>query len=226
MQRIIKHQLEADGSYTAVVNGLSLGRDEVELLNNGYDIAVDVRVYNPYQITPKQRRKIFALVNDIERHTGQPREYMRAMFIDYVGYIYDYPERISLSNCSKETASQIIKVILEWVFLHDIPLNYKTSDLLKEDQHFIYLSTIKRKCVICGKPHSDLAHRYAVGRGRNRNKINHFDNEVLALCREHHTEQHQIGIDAFNSKYHLINSWVKVDEKINIMLRGESNGDI
>jgi len=44
---------------------------------------------------------------------------------------------------------------------------------------------------------------------------------VLALCRKHHTEQHQIGMDTFNNKYHLKDSWVDVDEKLNKMLRGE-----
>ncbi|WP_240034409.1 putative HNHc nuclease, partial [Staphylococcus aureus] len=40
------------------------------------------------------------------------------------------------------------------------------------------------------KPHADLAHYEAVGRGMNRNKMNHYDKHVLALCREHHNEQH------------------------------------
>src|SRR5690625_6733144 len=57
----------------------------------------------------------------------------------------------------------------------------------------------------CGKPKSDLAHKQAIGRGRNRNKMDHYGHEVLALCRNHHTEQHQIGINSFNRKYHLEN---------------------
>ncbi|NYM68938.1 putative HNHc nuclease, partial [Salmonella enterica] len=67
---------------------------------------------------------------------------------------------------------------------------------------------------------SDLAHRFAVGRGRDRTKINHFENQVLALCRDHHNEQHQIGMDTFNNKYHLTDSWVDVDERLNKMLKG------
>ena len=220
MQRIIKYKLEDDGTYSAVITGISIGNDETQLLDEGYSIAVDVQVYDPYKITDKQRRKIFALVNDIEAHTGQPREYMRAMFQDFTTFVYGYREPISLATCDKKAASRVIDLIIEWVFQHDIPLNYRTSDLLKNDLKFLYLATINRQCVICGKPKADLAHRYAIGRGRNRKTMNHYGNQVLALCREHHNEQHDIGIDSFNRKYHLENSWIKVTPEINKKLQG------
>ncbi|MDP4459861.1 putative HNHc nuclease [Staphylococcus hyicus] len=209
-----------DGTTTVVISGVELGDKETLLLDNGFDVEVDVNVVDPFQITGKQRRKVFALVKDIEQHTGQPMDYMRHMFIEYVRTYYGYDEQISLSNCTRTQANQVIEVILDWVFHNDIPLNYKTSDLLKQDKSFLYWSTVNRNCVICGKPHSDLAHRYAVGRGRDRTKINHYGNQVLALCRNHHTEQHNIGMDSFNNKYHLHDSWVDVDERINKILRG------
>ena len=222
MQRIIKYKLDDDGTYSAVITGISLGNDETQLLDEGYSIAVDVQVYDPYKITDKQRRKIFALVNDIEAHTGSPREYMRAMFMDYLKSLQGTEERISLSNCSKRTASDLIDIILQWTFQHDVPLNHKTSDLMKEDKYFIYLSTINRKCVICGAKNSDLAHREAVGSGRNRNKVNHIGERVLALCRKHHSSQHQLGVDSFDKLHHLENSWIKVDEKLNNMMTGRA----
>ena len=143
------------------------------------------------------------------------------MFKDYICVLYGYERGLSLSDCTREQASQIIEVTLDWVFSNNIPLNYKTSDLLKNDKAFLYWSTVNRNCVICGKQNADLAHRYAVGKGRNRNKIDHIGNQVLALCRSHHSEQHQIGMDTFNKKYHLTDSWVDVDERLNKMLKGE-----
>ncbi|MDT0739759.1 putative HNHc nuclease [Staphylococcus chromogenes] len=219
---IIKNYItQDDGTTTVVISGVELGDKETLLLDNGFQVEVDVNVVDPFQITGKQRRKVFALVKDIEQHTGQPMDYMRHMFIEYVRTYYGYDEQISLSNCTRTQANQVIEVILDWVFHNDVPLNYKTSDLLKQDKSFLYWSTVNRNCVICGKPHSDLAHRYAVGRGRDRTKINHYGNQVLALCREHHTEQHNIGMDSFNDKYHLHDSWVDVDERLNKMLKGE-----
>lgn len=92
---------------------------------------------------------------------------------------------------------------------------------MKEDKNYLYWSTINRNCVICGKPHAELAHYHAVGRGFNRHKIDHTGSKVLALCSHHHLEQHNIGIDSFNDKYHLHDSWVDVDDRLNKMLRGE-----
>ncbi|MDU7693963.1 MAG: putative HNHc nuclease [Staphylococcus sp.] len=220
MQQIVKYQQNSKGLYDVVITNVEIPEQAIDLLNLGKPINVDCSVIDPNSITGKQRRLIFALCNDIEAHTGQPRDYMRQMFQDYVKFLYGYEQRISLADCTRTIAKQIIDVMFEWIFTNGIPLNYKTSDLLKNDKAFLYWSTVNRNCVICGKPHSDLAHRFAVGRGRNRTKINHFGNQVLALCRSHHNEQHQIGMDTFNNKYHLTDSWVDVDERLNKMLKG------
>ncbi|ERS93129.1 hypothetical protein SSIM_07530 [Staphylococcus simulans UMC-CNS-990] len=143
--------------------------------------------------------------------------------MDYVEVLYGYEKRLSLSDCTRTQANQIIEVTLDWIFYNNIPLTYKTSDLLKQDKSFLYWSTVNRNCVICGKPHSDLAHHYAIGRGKNRKTMDHYGYEVLALCREHHSEQHNIGVDTFDKKYHLENSWISVDDRLNKMLKGERN---
>lgn len=221
MPKIKNYITQDDGTTIVVIEGVELGNKETLLLDNGLEVEVDVQVVDPFKITGKQRRKIFALVKDIEAHTGSPMDYMRHLFIEYVRTYYGYDNRISLSDCTRTQASQVIEVTLDWIFHNDIPLNYKTSDLLKNDRAFLYWSTVNRNCVICGK-HAELAHYQAVGRGRNRRKINHIGNQVLALCPSHHREQHNIGMDSFNEKYKLHDSWVNVDERLNRMLKGES----
>ncbi|PTI80630.1 hypothetical protein BU064_00255 [Staphylococcus succinus] len=209
-----------DGKITAVIEDVQLDNKDFLLLDNGLEVECDVVIADPYNITGKQRRKIFAMIRDIYNHYGQPMDYLRYMFQKQLEFLNSY-EQISLSDCGRRQASELIELILDFIFTHNVPMNKATSNLLSNDKYFIYKSTISRLCVICGAPNSDLAHRYAVGKGRNRNKINHTDNQVLALCRKHHTEQHQIGMDTFNNKYHLKDSWVDVDEKLNKMLRGE-----
>ena len=218
---IIKNYIiQDDGTTTVVIEGVELDNKTSLLLDNGFEVEADVQVVDPFRITDKQRRKIFALVKDIEAHTAQPMDYMRHMFIEYVRTYYGYDKRISLSDCTRTQASQIIEVTLDWIFHNDIPLAYKTSDLLKQDKSFLYWSTVNRNCVICGKPHSDLAHHYAIGRGANRKTMDHYGYEVLALCREHHSTQHQMGVKSFDEYYHLENSWIKVDDRLNKMLKG------
>ncbi|MBE9438721.1 putative HNHc nuclease [Enterococcus faecalis] len=220
MAKIKNYITQDDGTTTVVIEGVELDNKTSLLLDNGFEVEADVQIVDPFRITDKQRRKIFALVKDIEAHTGQPMDYMRHMFIEYVRTYYGYDKRISLSDCTRTQASQIIEVTLDWIFHNDIPLAYKTSDLLKQDKSFLYWSTVNRNCVICGAPHAELAHYQAVGRGRNRRKINHTGNKVLALCSRHHREQHNIGVNSFDEKYILQDSWIKVDERLNRMLKG------
>ena len=220
IMQIIKYK-KIDNHTVFVVKGFELTDDALQLLDNGYPLDVNIEIQDGKRITVKQRKKIFALVNDIEAHTGQPRQYMREMFIDFITFLNGYSKRLSLSDCTRKQAGELIDVILEWIFVNDIPLNYKTSDLMKQDQTFLYLATVHRKCVICGK-YGELAHYHAVGRGRNRRKIDHTDNRVLALCIFHHKQQHDMGIQSFNEKYHLENSWVPVNKRLNDMLKGRS----
>ena len=219
MSKVTKYK-QSNGRYSVVVENVDLTDDALLLLDNGYPLDVNIEIQDGKKITVKQRKKIFALVNDIEGHTGQPRDWLREMFQDYVTMLKGYSKRLSLSDCTRKQAGELIDVILEWVFVNDIPLNYKTSDLMKQDQTFLYLATVHRKCVICGK-YGELAHYHAVGRGRNRRKIDHTENKVLALCREHHQMQHNMGMDSFNAKYHLTDSWVQVNARLNKMLKGE-----
>ncbi|WP_353423631.1 putative HNHc nuclease [Staphylococcus xylosus] len=218
---IIKNYIQQDdGTITAVIEDVTLENKDFLLLDNGLEVECDVIVSDPYKITDKQRRKVFAMVRDIFNHYGQPMDYLRYMFQKQLEFLKGYYP-ISLSDCSRRQASELIELILDFIFTYDIPMNKATSDLMSNDKYFIYKSTINRLCVICGAPNSDLAHYQAVGRGRNRNKINHYGNKVLALCRKHHTEQHQIGMNTFNSKYHLTDSWVEVNDTLNKMLKGE-----
>lgn len=218
LPRIINYKKAKEGKYNIVVSDANLSDDAILKLESGFPVNVNVEIVDENKITLKQRKKIFALLNDIYLFTGQPQEDLRQQFQFYLEMIKGY-EPISLTDTTRRIASELIEVIIAWVFQHDIPLNYKTSDLMKQDQTFLYLATVHRKCVICGK-YGELAHYHAVGRGRNRNTIDHYGNEVLALCRRHHQTQHDMGIQSFNEKYHLENSWIPVNKRLNEMLKG------
>ena len=222
MSKVTRYK-QSNGRYSVVVEGVDLTDDALLLLDNGYPLDVNIEIQDGKKITVKQRKKIFALLNDIEAHTGSPREDMKEMFTDFIVTLNGYSKRLSLSDCTRKQAGELIDTIMALVFQNDIPLNYKTSDLMKQDQTFLYLATVHRKCVICGK-YGELAHYHAVGRGRNRRKIDHTDNRVLALCHFHHKQQHDMGMDSFNAKYHLKDSWVTVDERLNKMLKGGIDG--
>src|SRR5699024_5184932 len=144
MSKVTRYK-QSNGRYSVVVEGVELTDDALLLLDNGYPLDVNLEVIDGKKITVQQRKKIFALLNDIYLFTGQPQEDLRQQFQFYLEMIKGY-EPISLTDTTRRIASELIEVIIAWVFQHDIPLNYKTSDLMKEDNYFIYLSTINRTC--------------------------------------------------------------------------------
>jgi hypothetical protein len=225
MQRITRYQKDNDGTYSVVATGVELETSHTELIDNGYTVNADVTVPDNKLLTNDQRKKIFALCRDIELYWGEPVEALRQRFQSELAMMNGY-ERISLRNCTKKVASELIELIIAFMFHHQIPLRVETSKLLQGDKAMLYWATVNRNCVICGKPDSELAHYETVGRGRNRKTINHYNNKVLALCRKHHQTQHDMGMESFNKYYHLQDNWVDVDEKLNKMLRGEKHGNI
>ena len=54
----------------------------------------------------------------------------------------------------------------------------------------------KRRCDICGKRPTDACHIRTKGAGGHDEH-----NNLMSLCREHHTEQHQIGFYKMVQKY-------------------------
>ncbi|MBC2965727.1 putative HNHc nuclease [Staphylococcus epidermidis] len=222
MQLITRYQRDNDGTYSVVATGVELEQSHIDLLEHGYSLIAEVEVPDNKKLSIEQRKKIFALCRDIELHWGEPVESLRKRFQAELEIMNGYNE-ISLSNCSMRIASELIELIIAFMFHHQIPMRVETSKLLSGDKAMLYWPTVNRNCVLCGKSNADLAHHYAIGRGANRKKMQHYDYEVLALCRFHHQEQHNIGVKSFDEKYILQDSWIKVDDRLNAMLKGEGN---
>lgn len=219
MANVFKYQSNNDGTYNVIVENVKIPHKNLDDLQRGVGTEIDVNFIDPNDISHKQRKLIFALLNDIEDWNGDPVEYRRHLLTREFMAKNDM-ENFSLSNCSMTEAREFIELILTFIFRYDVPIKFETSDLMKEDKDFIYMCVMKRKCVICGKPHAELAHYHAVGSGRNRRTIDHKDNKILPLCHKHHQLQHNMGMKSFNDYYKLNNSWVQVNDKINRMLKG------
>ncbi|ARM67839.1 putative HNHc nuclease [Staphylococcus caprae] len=220
MPKIKNYIAQDNGNTTVVIEGVNLGDKETLFLDNGLEVQCDVVIEDPYKISSEQRKKIFAMCRDIELHWGEPVESLRQRFQTELEIMNGY-EHISLSNCSMKLARELIELIIAFMFHHQIPMRVETSKLLSGDKAMLYWATVNRNCIICGKPNSDLAHHYAIGRGKNRKTMNHYGYEVLALCREHHQSQHDMGVETFDKLHHLENSWLSVDSRLNDMLKGE-----
>ena len=198
------------GNVLKIVPDEDLDIVKVNRLANGKQPTVELKMADNRKISPEQRKKIFALINDLCSYTGDVPEYWESVFKYQVRETFGVGE-FSLSDCSVVIANYMILVILNFLFEEDIPFKTKTWDSLPSEFPKQMLCLKNKRCVLCGKP-ADIAHYHAVGAGRNRNKINHVGNYIMTLCREHHTEQHKIGVKSFFMKYHI--KPVKVTEDI------------
>lgn len=162
-------------------------------------------VYEKDTITQLQRKHFYALLGDYSEYTGVPLDatesYFKYRFMVEEGL--DELPSVARNMMKKSTASKLLTFIITDLIHKEIPFRKQQFYLTTDTNKMLYAMTLKRLCVVCGKPNADIAHFEAVGQGRNRRKINHEKHHLLSLCREHHTEQHTIGWTEFMNKYHV-----------------------
>ena len=165
------------------------------------------------RITTKQRGLIFGLFSDISDYTGYTIDYIEQWLKAYHKLIIG-ADTFSLAKdkCSVVDANKFIASIIEYCCDNDIPFQEREYHIGGEIQRILFAKIMKRKCFVCGRDNADIHHaEHAVGMGNSRKTFNHTKSRFMALCREHHTESHMIGQQAFSEKYHLVP--IKLDEK-------------
>lgn len=169
-------------------------------------ITVNIEFEDKNMINNDQRKKIFALINDICEYTGYINDemYIKMKFY-YMAYSGCDTFSISHNGISKEFASRFIEFIIEWCFQMGIPFLNRDYQLSSDINRTLFIYLKYRSCFVCGKPHSDVHHvnGSTIGMGNNRKKVNHVGRFVVCLCREHHNVIHSLGEQAFFKKHHL-----------------------
>ena len=171
------------------------------------------------RISPEQRRKVYAILGEIAefvqgfRNAETVEDTKAMMKMEFVLSRMESMERrlFSLSNVDVTTARNFIDFLIEFCVKNDIPMSISPLEYCEDIGRYVYACLMNKKCCICGRK-ADLHHVQAVGAGQDRREINHIGLECLPLCREHHSESHNIGQTDFMAKYHL--EPVKIDEKI------------
>lgn len=192
-----------------------LNIDRLKTIFNGFDgeRQAELFIKDPRGFTPQQRRFVFALMQDIYIHTGEPLESLKDVF--YWQFRYFTGKDISLSNESESSVDEVStlsELILDFIFENDIPFREGYEIPPQNTQYYFYKCVTTRTCCICGKKNADIDHfDKALGR-RKRSEVDHTEFNFAALCRTHHQEKHQIGIAAFKNKHHVIGIKLNQDE--------------
>lgn len=174
-----------------------------QAINGRYYVTVDI--FEKDSITDDQRRHFLALCGDISEYEGVPVDTVQAkMKYDFMKDedLTEFPS-VARNRMKKTTASKLIEFVILHCIDNDIPFRKENWYLDQATSKQLFALTMKRICWICGREKSEIAHVESVGAGRNRKKIDHTKHHLMCLCREHHKEQHQIGINHFIEKYHI-----------------------
>jgi hypothetical protein len=188
-------------------------------VNNGKTDGVPVQVefVDPRRARPKQRSLFFALLGDISKWSGESKEWLKEYF--YIRYtVQTAGKEISLADGTSNTvtdATKLIDDVIRFIFEFNVPINEAYPLLPKDENTFQYECIKHRQCLICGR-HADIHHMEGipgntVGMGNNRNKIDHTQRYLAALCRNHHNEVHKLGTPEFCRRHHLTSIGIKVD---------------
>lgn len=173
-------------------------------------LVVGVEFNDGRKRTLEQLKKAWALIHEVSDWSGysvsEAEDEMKVQYMLKTG-----EDWFSQAHASVDIENEFITSILDFCFDNDVPFRTKTWDLINNDYHAVYEATIHRRCIICGKPHADIDHFSTVGIGRNRHKVDQTQFLFWALCREHHTIRHKMGIKSFAKKYQL--KPVKLNEK-------------
>lgn len=205
----------SEGIVIKVENGLTSQQRRV--INGSIGQSTELAFDDGRHISVAQRRKIYAMMREIDDWCGNYNlEVTKRQFKEFYCDKQGIKKMFSLSDCSLEQASRYIEFILGFCFAFDVSLSSRMVDSIREQYGWDMYCLKYHRCMICGGA-ADIAHVHAVGIGRNRNKISHEGNTVMALCRKHHQDQHRVGIVTFMRDNQL--KGVKVTHEIAKMLK-------
>lgn len=184
--------------------------EEIEEMLQRQKTLLTAQQYNPNKITRPQQKIAHALIRDVDDYSNNERflqnteDDLKKRFCIDVGYPFD--RLFSLSNCSKDLATQFISWLVEYCFHYDIPFDGKDLHLDFDMNRKMFLSALHNRCFVTGARRQDavlhIHHVNVVGMGK-RKKVDHRGRYYMILRAELHNEIHQLGYDAFCEKWHV-----------------------
>lgn len=159
------------------------------------------------RISPEQRRKCYALMNEIAEWIGDLPEYVKKLM--KMEFVVNHlqgmqKEMFSLSDTDVTTARLFITFLIDFMIEHQVPSKTPLYELCEDIQKYVYACLMHKACAVCGK-RADVHHLHGSRVGHGGLKWRQKDQTgavVISLCREHHGAAHQ-DEEGFLAKFHL-----------------------
>ena len=166
---------------------------------------VYVEMIDSRPLSGNQRRMCYAMIAAIADWAGSCTEEVKEAFkLDFWAQrVETLADKIfSLSDAPMSLVAEFQRFLVAFILTHDVPTKFPLREYVDDIEAYTYFCLVRRKCAVCGR-RAEGHHINAVGMGNDRTEVQHEGREVMSLCREHHTEIHTVGYDAFMKKYHL-----------------------
>ena len=178
-----------------------------EMLSKKHIKKAEIRFDDGRHISAEQRKKVYATIRDIADYTGYLPEEQKE-WLKYLHIINTGGDYFSLSDCSMDTAREFINTILEYAIENGVPLSDEAINRTDDIGRYLYFCIMHKKCAICGRP-GEIHHEDAIGMGNNRRTLDDSNHKKICLCRLHHTQTHQLGVERFREMYKVYGIIVK-----------------
>lgn len=171
---------------------------------------VAVTWHDSRHISPRQLKLAWQLMTYIGDQRGDTKEDVYEQQRFELAYLLG--DDFHLSTASMKDASTFINILIGIIIKEGVIMPEPLRNICDDITYALYISLYYRKCCVCGRSNADLHHIDAIGMGYNRKTKPQIGDRVLSLCREHHSEYHNVGYTEFMSKYHL--EPVRMDERL------------
>lgn len=178
-------QMKEQGNKTLLAVATTLPKNEIEKYSSNQGLFAVIKFWDSRRISEEQRKMIFATCKDIADYIGDPRELVRYDMISSYAEAAGI-EFFSLSDCSLETARELINYIMDYVMEHDIPLTGQGVDRTDDINRYLYMTIKHSKCCVCGKQGV---------------VYNLTDSNKISLCNLHYDEAKAKGLKVFEKVY-------------------------
>ncbi|WP_417852586.1 putative HNHc nuclease [Weissella viridescens] len=202
--------MEFDGTFKKVSdNEVTVTINDQQIIDNlrQFEISMEkpeitLRIVDKRNLSPRQRRKTYAMLRDMSNWTGYEledyKQLMKGMFYEAFG-----TEPFSLANTDMTTARMFISFLIEVALEQGIPMNQPLRERTDDLDVYMLQSLRHRSCAICGQ-HADIHHIDAIGMGNDRTTADHRGRKMIALCRIHHQLAGDMGWQTFSELFHVV----------------------
>jgi len=200
-------------------------KEEMDLLIQQHKTLLTAQQFTPNKITRPQQKIAHALIRDIDSYSNNEwfiqntEDDLKVRFCIDTGVPYDH--LFSLSNCSKDLATQFIAWLVEYCFYYDIPFDGKDLHLGFDMNRRMFLSAVHNRCFATHARRQDdtlhIHHVNVVGRG-SRKRVDHRGRYYMILRAKLHDEIHEMGYWDFCEKWHCGAIKLTDEQLINLKL--------